>query len=129
MEVYGTVSGQLPGLFCLDFSQSVRVSDLDTRRGPSTLSVSGRSVGTETRALGLVGRRRMGSSRFCDDGYLRYYVGPTCQGGNVKKEKEAVKKKLKLLKGLSAADYESSLLFRFDHGSIEEFQSDRFSVS
>lgn len=70
----------------------------------------------------------MDSSTFCDDGHLRYYVGPTCHGGRLKKEKEAVKKKLKLLKGLSAADYESSLLFRFDHASIGEFQADRFSI-
>ncbi|KAA0052150.1 diacylglycerol acyltransferase [Cucumis melo var. makuwa] len=128
MEVFGAVSRQLPGLFRRDFSQSVEVYDADTRRGPCSLSIYGRSVGNETRALGLVSRRRMDSSRFCDDGYLRYYVGPTCQGGNLKKEKEAVKKKLKLLKGLSATDYESSLLFRFDHGSIDEFQSDRFSI-
>ncbi|XP_038900889.1 diacylglycerol O-acyltransferase 3 [Benincasa hispida] len=128
MEVSGAVSRHLSAFFRHDFDQSIELSRADARRASCSLSISGGSVGTGTRTLGLASRWNMDSSRFCDDGHLRYYVGPTCHGGRLKKEKEAVKKKLKLLKGLSATDYESSLLFHLDHGSIGEFQADRFSI-
>lgn len=125
MEVSGAVSGRIPGLFGREIAQSMDVSGADARRAPCSLSVSGRSFGT--RDFGLVGRRTMDSSRFSDDGHLRYYVRPMFHGGRLKKKKKEVKKKLKSLKGLSG-DL-SGFVSRFDDGSVGEFQADRFSVS
>ncbi|KAG6582142.1 Diacylglycerol O-acyltransferase 3, cytosolic [Cucurbita argyrosperma subsp. argyrosperma] len=131
MEVSGAVTRRLSSLFRCEIAQSVDVASADARRAPCSLSVSGGSVSTGTRVIGLVGRRNIDSSRFSDNGHLRYYVGPNCQGRRLKKEKEAVKKKLKLLKGLSgysSTDHESGLVFRFDDCLIGDFQADRFSI-
>ncbi|XP_023539958.1 diacylglycerol O-acyltransferase 3, cytosolic-like [Cucurbita pepo subsp. pepo] len=132
MEVSGAVSRRLPGLIRREIAQSsMEVSGHDARRAPCSLSISGGSVRTETRDFGLYVRRNINSPRFSDDGHVRYYVGTRCHGGRLKKEKEAVKKKLKLLKGLSgdsSAAFAFGFVFRFDDSSVGEFQADRFSI-
>lgn len=130
MEVSGVVSRRLPGLFRREIALSVEAPGDDARRVPCSLSVSGVSVGSGTRDVGLVGRRNM-NSRFCDAGHLQYYVGPRCHG-KLKKEKEEVKRKLKLLRGLSgelSAASQSGSVFHFGDVLVGEFQGKHISVS
>ncbi|XP_022138132.1 diacylglycerol O-acyltransferase 3, cytosolic [Momordica charantia] len=67
------------------------------------------------------------NSRF---GHLQYYVGPRCHG-KLKKEKEEVKRKLKLLRGLSgelSAASQSGSVFHFGDVLVGEFQGKHISV-
>ncbi|KAG9459970.1 hypothetical protein H6P81_004478 [Aristolochia fimbriata] len=107
MEVSGVRLRHLPSLSDAGFRP---VSEAFVREASSRSSVAftagprrgsfrvAASVGSELYA-GLAG-----SSAFADEGHVRYYGSPVlCGGKKEKKEKEskAIKKKLKLLKGLS----------------------------
>ncbi|XP_061989637.1 diacylglycerol O-acyltransferase 3 [Rosa rugosa] len=97
MEVSGLVSRQVP---C--FSGA----GIDTRSANSSFSGDVHFPGRNEFGVSLRTRRAM-SSGFFDKGHVEYYYsGPRC-GGN-KKEKE-IKKKLKLLKGLSELSASSQI--------------------
>ncbi|ONI27751.1 hypothetical protein PRUPE_1G103600 [Prunus persica] len=123
MEVSGVVSRQVP---CFSGAE------IDTTRS-STASFHGefRVQGRRNFGVSLRTRRFGGqlNSGFCDDGHVQYYhVGPRC---GFKKEKE-IKKKLKLLKGLSKdlsassqmgfgpLDYQKGLVAQFQEKLISE---------
>ncbi|KAM5568491.1 diacylglycerol O-acyltransferase 3 [Rosa sericea] len=97
MEVSGLVYRQVP---C--FSGA----GIDTRSAKPSFSGDVHFPGRNEFGVSLRTRRAM-SSGFCDKGHVEYYYsGPRC-GGN-KKEKE-IKKKLKLLKGLSELSASSQI--------------------
>ncbi|BFG14776.1 hypothetical protein CerSpe_010500 [Prunus speciosa] len=92
MEVSGVVSRQVP---CFS-GGGIDTTRSSTASFPGELRVQGRGdFGVSLRTRRFRGQLNSG---FCDDGHVQYYhVGPRC---GCMKEKE-IKKKLKLLKGLS----------------------------
>lgn len=123
MEVSGVVSRQVP---CFSGAE------IDTTRS-STASFHGefRVQGRRNFGVSLRTRRFGGqlNSGFCDDGHVQYYhVGPRC---GFKKEKE-IKKKLKLLKGLSKDLSASSQMgfgpLDYQKGLVAQFQEKLISV-
>lgn len=102
MEVSGLVSRQVP---C--FSGA----GIDARSSKPSFSGELHFPGRDEFGVSLRTRRSRGlnmTSGFCDNGHVEYYYsGPRC-GGNNKKEKE-IKKKLKLLKGLSMLSASSQI--------------------
>ncbi|CAN6548346.1 unnamed protein product [Malus baccata var. baccata] len=95
MEVSGAVSRQVP---CF----SAGKIDTTARSCTTWFSCELRALGRRDFGVSLGTRRprRHLNSGFSDDGHLQYYqVGPMC--GGMKENEKEIKKKVKLLKGLS----------------------------
>lgn len=104
MEVSGLVSLQVP---C--FSGP----GIDARSSKPSFSGELHFPGRDEFGVSLRTRRSRGlnmTSGFCDNGHVEYYYsGPRCGGNNKKEKEKEIKKKLKLLKGLSMLSASSQI--------------------
>lgn len=123
MEVSGVVSRQVP---CFS-GAGIDTTWSSTASFHGEFRVQGRrDFGVSLRTERFRGQSNYG---FCDDGHVQYYhVGPRC---GCKKEKE-IKKKLKLLKGLSKDLSASSQMgvgpLDSQKGLVAQFQGKLISV-